>query len=150
MNFTSWGQNSEASVVAFEQKLGFPLPTDYRLFLKKNNGGSVKKQVFFVKDLDQDIMMDVFYGITNTESEALTLAFWINEHGDELQENTLIIGSDPGGGMLTYITTGEDQGIYYWDHAHFFPQSSEEEGNTYFVSNFFAEFCDSLMDYVRA
>lgn len=149
MNFTAWGKNDEHTIQNFEQKLGFPLPTDYRQFLKDNNGGMVKKQVFFVSDLGQDVMMDVFYGITNTESEALTLEFWIKEHGDELQENTLIIGSDPGGGILTYITSGEDKGVYYWDHAHFFSQSSEEEGNTYFVADSFDDFCRGLKQFLR-
>ena len=49
-----------------------------------------------------------------------------------------------------YITTGEDKGVYYWDYAHFFPQSSEDEGNTYFIAESFAEFCDLVTDYVPA
>ena len=146
-NFTPWGKNDEMSVAAFEQKLGFPLPVDYKEFLKENNGGSVSNQVFLVEGLGQDVMMDVFYGLTNDESEDLTLNTWIEEHGNELQENALIIGADPGGGMLLYITAGEDMGIYYWDHAHFFSQSSEEEGNTYFVAPSFAAFCSLLTDY---
>lgn len=148
MNVTSWGQNDEATIAAFEQEVGFTLPADYRLFLKQHNGCRVSKQVFFVKDLDQDIMLHVFYGVTNPTSRSLTLPYWLDEFGDELQEKTLIIGSDPGGGIITYITAGEDQGVYYWDHAHFFPQSSEEEGNTYFLADSFTEFCDSVQNYV--
>lgn len=146
-NFTSWGQNEETTVTQFEQQLGFELPTDYRSFLLQNNGGSFKKQVFFVDELKQDIMLGVLYGITNGKSVDLTIASWMDEYGDELQENALIIGADPGGGMLLYITAGEDRGIYYWDHAHFFSQSSEEEGNTYFVAPSFAAFCNLLTDY---
>jgi hypothetical protein len=149
-SITSWGQNSEAAVAAFEEEIGFPLPNDYRLFIKENNGCKVNKQVFFVKDLDQDIMLHVFYGITNSTSRSLTLRYWLDEFGDEVEEKTLLFGSDPGGGFLLYITAGEDKGVYYWDHAHFFPQSSEEEGNTYFLVDSFAEFMRSLRAYEPA
>jgi len=146
INFTPWGKSDESTIRQFEQRLGFPLPVDYRTFLLENNGGSIRNQTFFVDDLAQDVLMDVFYGVTN-EEEDLTLNSWLIEHGDELQEKALIIGADQGGGIILYITAGEEQGIYYWDHAHFFPQSSQEEGNTYFLADSFAEFCQLLKPY---
>jgi len=149
MNITSWGKTDEATITAFEQKVGFALPSDYRDFLLENNGGRVDNELFFVEGLGQDVMMDVFYGVTH-RNRALTLTYWLEEYGDELQENTLIIGTDPGGGMVTYITSGEDKGVYYWDHAHFFESSTEEDGNTYFVADSFADFCSSLKPYVEA
>jgi hypothetical protein len=48
------------------------------------------------------------------------------------------------------VTTGEEKGVYYWDDTHFFPQSRGEEGDTYFVAHSFAEFYESLKDYVPA
>lgn len=149
-DITSWGQVDETAISAFEREINFSLPTDYRTFLQANNGASVDGQVFFVSDLDQDVLMDVFFGITNAEERSLTLGYWLNEFGDELQEKTLIIGSDPGGGMITYVTAGEDKGIYYWDHSHFFPQSSEEEGNTYFLADSFDDFMATLHKYEPA
>lgn len=149
-NYTSWGSTDEASITAFEQEVGFVLPSDYRSFLKDNNGCRFERQVFFVKDLDQDIMLHVFYGVTNPDSRSLTLRYWLNEYGDEIEDKTIVFGADQGGGLLLYITAGEDTGVYYWDHAHFFPQSSEEEGNTYFVANSFADFCESVMTYMPA
>jgi len=148
-NFTPWGSSDETTIQQFEQKLGFPLPADYRAFLLKTNGGIVINQVFHVDDLAQDVLMDVFYGVTN-EEEDLTLATWIAEHGAELQENALIIGADQGGGIILYITAGDDKGIYYWDHAHFFPQSSQEEGNTYFLADSFDDFYKLLKPYILA
>lgn len=149
-DITSWDQVDETAISAFEREINFSLPTDYRTFLQANNGASVDGQVFFVSDLDQDVLMDVFFGITNAEERSLTLGYWLNEFGDELQEKTLIIGSDPGGGMITYVTAGEDKGIYYWDHSHFFPQSSEEEGNTYFLADSFDDFMATLHKYEPA
>ena len=149
INFTPWGKSDESTIRQFEQRLGFPLPSDYRTFLLENNGGSFRNQTFYVDDLAQDVLMDVLYGVTNAE-EDLTLATWLVEHGDELQEKALIIGADQGGGIILYITAGEDQGIYYWDHAHFFPQSSQEEGNTYFLADSFTDFCQLLTPYSLA
>lgn len=148
-NFNSWGESDELRVARLEAELGFALPDDYRSFLLRNNGGSFQEQVFFVADLGQDVMLDIFYAVSNPD-RVLTLSFWWKEHGEELQENALIIGTDPGGGMITYITTGEDKGVYYWDHAHFFEESAEEEGNTYFVADSFADFCKLPRPFVTA
>jgi hypothetical protein len=145
----SWGKNEENTVSQLEKEIGFKLPTDYRNFLLDNNGGRLDDEIFFVEGLDQDVMMDVFYGITH-RNPALTLSYWLEEYGDELQENTLIIGTDPGGGMLTYITAGEDKGIYYWDHSHDFDTSTEEDGNTYFVADSFVDFSNKLRPSVEA
>lgn len=150
IDFTSWGPIDEATVVAFEQEIGFPLPADYRTFIKEHNGCRFNDKVFFVKGLEQDIMLHVFYGITNERSRSLTLRYWLNEYGEDIENQTLLFGSDPGGGFLMYITTGEDKGIYYWDHAHFFETSTEEDGNTYFVAESFADFSSKLRPFVEA
>ncbi|WMJ72144.1 SMI1/KNR4 family protein [Cytophagaceae bacterium ABcell3] len=141
----SFGTLGDETISNYEKELGFPIPEDYRNFIKNNNGGSVIDQLFFVEDLDQYIPADVFFGI-NIESRTFNLDFWLKEYKEELQENTLIIGCHPGGGLLTYITSGEDKGIYFWDHQHFFPQSSVDEGNTYYLADSFDEFADGLKD----
>lgn len=147
MNITPWGENSEEVVRAFEQHIGFALPEDYYQFLTKNNGASINRQSFFVKDLEQEILMDVFYGITNSEARSLTLGYWAQEYADEVSDNELVIGSDPGGHQILFITAGEDKGIYYWDTNHFFKKSREGEGDTYFLTDTFTEFCNLLHDY---
>jgi len=124
MNITPWGENTEEDILAFEKQIGFSLPRDYRQFLLVNNGAVVNEQTFFVKGLDQEVLMNAFFGITNPRSRGLTLGYWLKEYSDdEIGEGELIIGNDPGGHQLLYITHGEDEGIYYWDHNHFFPQS---------------------------
>jgi hypothetical protein len=149
INISPFDQVDEATISNFEKEIGFPLPEDYRSFLKKTNGGKVNKQVFFVEDLEQDILLDALFGINTSRSRALELRHWINEFKEDLQEKTLIIGTDPGGRFITYITAGEDKGVYYWDHNYFFEESSDEEGNTYFVSESFNDFVNSLKDYQR-
>lgn len=149
-HFISWGQNEEAALASFEQHIGFELPADYRQFLRENNGAKALDRVFFVEGLGQDVLLDVLFGLTNAKSRSLTLGYWLGEYGDELPEKTLLIGRDPGGRFLMYVTAGEDQGVYYWDDTHFFPQSSEEDGNTYHLADSFAEFLDLLREYEPA
>ncbi|HLK96837.1 MAG TPA: SMI1/KNR4 family protein [Hymenobacter sp.] len=150
MNFEPLGEASEQNVAAFEQQIGFGLPPDYRRFLVENNGAEVFDQTFFVKDLDKEVMLDVLFGVTNPTSRGLTLGYWLKEYEDELESGTLIIGKDPGGSFLIYTIAGEDKGLYYWDKNYLFAQSSELEGNAYFVADSFTEFRDSLRDYTLA
>ena len=119
MNITSWGKNDEAAIAAFEYKIGFALPNDYRQFLLNNNGGVVNDQTFFVEGLGQEVLMDVFYGIAIFHGRTLNIDYWLQEYKGEIGGNELVIGRDPGGHQLLYITEGEDKGIYYWDANHF-------------------------------
>jgi hypothetical protein len=147
MNLASWGENKEDDLVAFEKQIGFLLPNDYRQFLLNNNGAEINNQTFFVKGLGQEVLMDVFYGITNSESRGLTIGYWLEELEDEIESGDLIIGRDPGGHKLLYITKGDDKGVYFWDTNHFFQQSKAGDGDTYFVADSFTQFCDSLRDF---
>jgi hypothetical protein len=147
MNSIAWGTTTEPELAAFEQEIGFELPTDYRQFLLQTNGAKVNDQVFFVPDLTQDVLMDVFFGLTH-QSRSLTLGYWLQEYEDEIEEQTLLIGADPGGHFILYITAGENQGIYYWDHNNFLSPGAEEgAANTYFIASSFTEFCDLLADF---
>ena len=49
LNITPYGQASEEEIAALEKTLKFPLPADYRSFLKQYNGGRSEDQAFFVK-----------------------------------------------------------------------------------------------------
>ncbi|WP_082116181.1 SMI1/KNR4 family protein [Hymenobacter terrenus] len=148
MNCMPFSAVTEQDIVTLEQQLGARLPDDYRQFLLQTNGVDILDQTFFVKDLDQEVMLHVLFGLTNPTSRGLTMAYWLKEYGDEIDPYTLIIGKDAGGRFLLYTVAGEDTaGIYYWDHNDSFPQSKDGEGNTYFVADTFTEFCDSLRDY---
>ncbi|MDJ0363668.1 SMI1/KNR4 family protein [Hymenobacter sp. H14-R3] len=148
MNVTAWGTTTEPEIVAFEEEIGFELPADYRQFLLETNGAEVNKQVFFVRDLTQDVLMNVFFGLTNLASRSLTLRYWLQEYEDEIEEQTLLIGSDPGGHFILYTVSGEDQGIYYWDHNNFLsPGAAKGAPNTFRVAASFTEFCGLLTDY---
>jgi hypothetical protein len=147
INLASFGPLTEAALIRFEAQIGFALPADYRQFLREHDGGVVAQQVFTIPDLGQDVLLDTLFGIHNSVAETLTLGYWLGEYGEEIPEKTLLIGADPGGRFLMYVTEGDNRGIYYWDDERFFPQSTDEEGDTYFVADSFADFCDSLRDF---
>jgi len=136
---------TEREIIAFEKQISFELPEDYRSFLLMSNGGGLRGYRFYVDYLETEFSTDVFYGLGLVDG--LNLSYWIGEYHDEIPEKTVLIGGDPGGIHLIYITQGEDKGIYIWDHAHMIP-ASDEEGNTYFIAESFEEFIKSLKKFI--
>ncbi len=137
-----FGKSDTGKISSLENNLKFKLPEEYKIFLLSNNGGFVENRIFHVNDLDSDILIDVIFGIDTNDKE-FDLWYLYEEYADELPEGGLVIGSDTGGNFILMIVDGEDAGIYYWDHVHFFPISSEEQ-NTYFVSPSFEIFWVNL------
>ncbi|MCC5803760.1 SMI1/KNR4 family protein [Rossellomorea vietnamensis] len=143
MNLSAFGKASDESLEKLEELVGFSLPNDYKEFLKEYNGGTskVRYSKFFVNDINQEIPLDVLYGID------VNSTFDLYECNEEFEEdmvpNSLIIGDDPGSGFIVLITDPENYGVYYWDHSFYFPQSSEDE-NTYKIADSFKDFMNEL------
>jgi hypothetical protein len=68
---------------------------------------------------------------------------WHDEYADDLLPNTLIIGDDPGSGIIVLMNDIEMKGVYYWDHSHYFEQSSAKR-NIYKIADTFQTFIDGL------
>lgn len=142
MNIKALGKASEKRIQDLEKYLGFQLPEDYKEFLREVNGGTSKVRYshFFVKELNQDIPLDVLYGIG--VKSAFDLKKWYEEFEEDLLPKSLIIGDNPGSGLIVLITS-ENSGIYYWDHSFYFPQSNEGK-NTYKIADSFTDFIYEL------
>ncbi|WP_210367046.1 SMI1/KNR4 family protein [Bacillus sp. REN3] len=143
MNLDAFGRATEESIEELEELIGFPLPDEYKKFLSEYNGGTskVRYSKFFVEELNQEIPLDVLYGIDVKRTFDLSVCF--EEFEEDLLPNSLIIGDDPGSGLIVLITDAENYGVYYWDHSFYFPQSSEEE-NTYKIADSFKDFINGL------
>ena len=143
MNLDAFGSATEESIRELEELMGFPLPEEYKKFLSEYNGGTskVRYSKFFVKELNQEIPLDVLYGIGVKRTFNLGVIY--EEFEEDLLPNSLIIGDDPGSGLIVLITDIENYGVYYWDHSFYFPQSNEEE-NTYKIANSFNDFINGL------
>jgi hypothetical protein len=142
MKIIPYGKTTAEEIKALESEFEMTLPDDYKEFLLNNNGGvpEVKYAAFYVEELKEDISLDVLYGIG---VEKLDVSRWSNMFRNDLPPRSLVIGVDPGGGMLLLINDGEDNGVYYWDDSYSF-EESDDDRNTYFVADSFTDFVDSL------
>ena len=139
MRIEAINKGSEAKTLAFQEFLGFTLPDDYFNFLTQNDGAIIDEAYFYVKDIQEYIMFELFYDI----EECIET---YEELSDDFPDKSLVIGTDPGGGMLLLVTTdvGDfSKGIHFYDHSHFF-EASNSDCNTYFVCDTFTEFITIL------
>jgi len=139
MKIEAINKGSEAKALAFQEFLSFILPDDYFNFLVQNDGAIIDEAYFYVKDIEEYIMFDLFYDI----EECIET---YEEFSDDFPDKSLVIGRDPGGGMLLLVTTevGDfSKGIHFYDHSHFF-EASNSDCNTYFICDTFSEFITIL------
>ena len=132
-------KGSEAKTLAFQEFLGFTLPDDYFNFLAQNDGATIDEAYFYVKDIEEYIMFELFYDI----KECIET---YEEFHENFPDKSLVIGADPGGAILLLVTTDVgnfSKGIYFYDHSHFF-EASNSDCNTYFVCDTFSEFITIL------
>jgi len=143
MNIIKFNGVPNEKIIEFESKIGFKLPDDYVRFLQEVNGGVPRKRysLFNVKELNREIPLDVLFGLEVNDA-SFDLSKIYDEFSDDLLENSLIIGDDPGGGFIVLIA---NKGIYYWDHTYYFEESSDEK-NIYFIANNFTEFINGLIN----
>ena len=139
MKIEAINKGSEAKALAFQEFLGFTLPDDYFNFLAQNDGATIDEAYFYVKDIEEYIMFELFYDIEECMED-------YQEFKDDIPDKSLVIGADPGGAMLLLVTAevGDfSKGIYFYDHSHFF-EASNSDCNTYFVCDTFSEFITIL------
>ena len=131
---------SMGDIENLEEKIGKNFPQDYIEFLLKTNGGQFDLEDEHGIDVigidEEPIYIDVLFGID--ENKCSDLFYWNNEYGDEIPEDAIIIGDALSHGFIIYNYSIEDKGIYYWDSTYAF-ESSDDDGNTYFVANDFNE-----------
>ena len=143
MNFESIKSGNESSVREFEKQLGFDLPKDYKNFLIQNDGVKfVNYSHFYVSVLEQNVLIDILYGVTGEKRYSITRQN--NIFKDEIPEKSLLIGEDPGGTPILLICEGKNSGVYFFDNNYFFEDSSDEQ-NTYWLADTFTEFMHLLV-----
>jgi hypothetical protein len=133
---------NEINVEKIEKIFSLKLPNDYRIFLTEHNGASIEDGYFFVDELQQQISMEVFYGV-DTKNDSIDIVKINKEFADDILAKSLLIGGDDGGGWILLICDGENDGIWYYDHSYFFEQSTDDL-NTYFICDTFSDFMNLL------
>ena len=142
MKIRSYGKGGQENIKKLEDTFKIKIPKDYAEFLLTHNGADIDDGIFYVRDLDQKILMGGFYGVV-LDSEYLGLLYQNEEYGDDIPDSSLLIGCNPGSGWLLLVNDGENDGIWFYDHNYFFPKSSDEL-NTYFICETFTEFMEML------
>ena len=141
----SFGKIAKEDIVEIEKKFDVVLPSDYKQFLLKYNGGAVainELKEIHLDDINESINIDVLYGI-HTGSKASDIEYWTNEYADDLFEKTVIIGDSLQHGFIVLICDGSNDGIYYYDDSYCF-DSSNDDSNVYLIANTFDEFWELL------
>lgn len=96
---------------------------------------------FFIDDLNEEVILGTMLGIS--ENKNFSLTDWNSEYQMELPYDSFVFGTECGGGLFVMIVSGEDRGIYFWDHTFIFDQSSVDS-NVYFLADDFTNFIEKL------
>ena len=142
--FNSLGNTmSEIQLLKIAEEMNVEFPKDYKDFLLQVNVGipNEKYLSFFIDELKEEVILGVLLGYS--ENKNFSLLDWHLEYRDELPDDSFIFATSYDGGLFVMITVGENKGIYFWDHAFIFEESSEES-NVYFLKDNFTNFLEDL------
>jgi SMI1 / KNR4 family protein len=135
--------NEKVNLRQLEEKLCLKFPNDYLSFLSQHNGISIENGYIKIKDVDEEVMMNVLFSSDSSLNRSLTLDFWNTEYRDDIPEGSAIIGDFQDGGFLLLIADGEYKGVYYYDHAYIF-EESDDDCNTYLLAESFEVFMNKI------
>ncbi len=142
MNLIAYNNSSLKEISELEKKINIQFPKDYKEFLINFNGGDVEDGYFYVRDLNQFMLMGNFFGINISEGFA-DINKINSEYGEDIPKKSILIGTDAGNSFILLVCDGENDGVWFYDDADFYPQSSDEL-NTYFICETFTEFMEML------
>lgn len=141
---------SEEDVAAFELRVGRSIPSPYRAFLLRHNGGYPDPSDFLVKGSGRgpDLMgtVEQFLGI-GVEDEYAEIERYLSMYKDRIPADYFPIAQDPGGNVICMATEGSDTGkIFFWDH-----EEEAEEGEPPTRQNLYqvAETLDAFLQQLR-
>ena len=146
MAIQGFGKSDFRDIRTFEGENNIKLPNDYADFLHRFNGGVVgltDENSVYIKEFEANVNIDVLFGIKSEEPE-LSIELWLSDYRSEMPEDTIIVGTSYQHGFIVLLCSGEDAGVYYWDHAYEFA-CSNDGSNTYYIADTFADFIKGLI-----
>ena len=132
-------------VDALEKEFNLHLPADYRQFLLEVGGGVADEDKYNeirVEGLNDAISVAVLYSIGNQPAHC-SIEKAMRDYGDEIPQNSVIIGHECYGSYLVLECDGENAGVWFWDDCCEYEATTEEFG-VYFVADSFTEFINLL------
>ena len=134
---------AKTDIHSIEQEFSVSIPADYKAFLIEHNGICTENTIVRIEAIKEETLLNVLFSCDNQLNRALTLEYWNTEYKDDIPEGALLIGDFQDGGFLLLIPDGDDKGVYYYDHAFMF-ESSDDDGNTYFLADTFDAFINNI------
>jgi hypothetical protein len=144
--FEHYGPLSETTLAEYENKWGCILPSDYRKFLLRFNGGYPEPDAFRFRNNSTRSLVDRFLGIHDREHS--NLLKYLNTYTIRLPKNLFPVAHDPGGNLICLSVKGETTGkVYFWDHENEADEGEEPDyRNVYLIADTFDEFLAGLQD----
>lgn len=144
MGIRSFGTADSERLKQAEQQMGVELPDDYREFLLQTNGGSNEdySMSFFVKELNDEMVVDVLYGI-GLDNKNADVVFYTDMFASDMLPGSVLIGDSIQNGFIVMVCGRENKGIYYWDHSYTY-EASDDENNMYRIADTFGDFLRML------
>jgi hypothetical protein len=141
----SVGSIETSTIDKLEKNLGIRLPSQYREFLKKYNGGYPIPDGFFLKDKSDGSSIDRFLGIDVGEHSNLEKYLVI--YKGRIPKNLFPIAHDPGGNLIVIGLSGDTSDkIYFWDHEQESDDYEPEMSNIHLIADSFEEFLGGLYE----
>jgi cell wall assembly regulator SMI1 len=138
---------TDDDIRSLEQKIGFPLPQDYRQFLLQYNGGVPKPErfAFRIPSGEQVSLVRVFFSLDeNDPYYNLLRKLSVNE--GYIPESCLPIGEDPFGNLILLELSKSHQGnVYFWDHES--EGGDDLRDNMALIAGNFTEFTRLLLPF---
>ena len=135
----------ESILKIFERDWEFKLPSGYREFLLKHNGGTPNLDCFtFENEPDNGSIIQCFFGIYpdhNYDLIETIKTYKVREN--RLPKRLFPIANDCGGNLICISVMNPDRGkIYFWDHEQ--ETDPPDDSNLTLIANSFEDFLDGL------
>jgi len=137
------GFNDIGTIEKLEKSTGIQLPSQYRKFLTKYNGGYPIPDGFLLKDKSDGSSVDRFLGIDVGENS--NLEKYLNTYKNRIPTTLFPIAHDPGGNLILIGVTQDALGkIYFWDHERETDDCEPNMSNVYLIADNFDDFINEL------
>lgn len=134
-------------VELLEWELGAELPSDYKEFLARHNGGRPEPDTYDFGDGGDASDVHRFFGLGLRG--VYDIQKKIKVFKGRVPEMFLPIATDSGGNLVCMeLTEGKVGTIYFWDHEFEADEEEPDMSNMHFIAPSFSAFLDSLYEFV--
>ncbi len=136
---------SESELNKIASEIGLELPTDYKAFLLKYNGGSPEPDAFSIKEHEEKVgTLQLFFGI-DREIESSCLKWNYDEYIDRIPNLHLPIACSDTNDLICLVLSKDQYGsVVFWDAMD--ETSKDNLDNIYEVANSFTQLLELLFE----